>query len=225
MDKAIIFDASTIINFSMNGLIEEVRGLKKIFKGKFIMTEDVKREAIDNPMKIRRFQLEALKTKQLLDEKIFEMPDSLEIKKQEIETKSQEFLDTVNSCFIGGGREIHLIDKGEASCLALSKILTDKGIKNILAIDERTTRMLAEKPENLKKLLEKKLHVRIRIEKEKLKLLTGFKIIRSIELAYIAYKRGIVKVKGENVLEALLYGLKFNGASVSDDEIREIKNL
>ena len=77
--KAIIFDASTLITFSMNGLFNELRELKKIFKGKFIITKDVKREIIDKPITIKRFELEALRLKKLLDDKVLEMPSSLNV--------------------------------------------------------------------------------------------------------------------------------------------------
>lgn len=223
--KAIIFDASSLISFAINGLFEEVKGLKSVFDGKFIITEEVKKEAIDSPLKVRRFQLEALKIKQLLDEKVFEMPESLGIKSSEISRRTQEILDLSNSSFIGNGKAIHLIDLGEASCLAASEIADRKGIKNVVSIDERTTRMLIEKPENLKQLLEKRIHVDIKIEYEKLKTLKDFRIIRSTELAYIAYKKKIVKIKGENVLGAMLYGLKINGASITEEEINEMRRM
>ena len=35
INKAIIFDAGTLISLSMNGLIDELRKLKKIFNGNF----------------------------------------------------------------------------------------------------------------------------------------------------------------------------------------------
>ena len=114
---------------------------------------------------------------------------------------------------------------GEASCLALSEILNKKEIKNILVVDERTTRMLIERPENLKNLLEKKMHVNIKIDEKNIKSFMGFKIIRSTELAYILWKNGLTKLKGIDILEGLLYALKFKGASISHDEIREIINL
>src|SRR3989338_1727550 len=145
--KLIIFDASSLISFAINGLFEEVRGLKNAFDGKFIITQEVKKEAIDTPLKVRRFQLEALKIKQLLDEKIFEMPESIGVRSSEVSKITQNFLDLSNSAFIGNGRAMHLIDLGEASCLALSEIATKRGIKNVVSIDERTMRMLVEKPE------------------------------------------------------------------------------
>ena len=109
--------------------------------------------------------------------------------------------------------------------MALGKILNEKNIVNVIAIDERTTRMLSERPENLKKLLEKKLHTKVSYKKERVKFFSDFKIIRSAELVYIAYKKGLVNLSDGNVLDALLYAVKFKGCSISDDEIREIKKL
>ena len=47
IQKIIIFDASTLITLVMNGLTEELRSLKKIFNGKFIITNEVKYEIVD----------------------------------------------------------------------------------------------------------------------------------------------------------------------------------
>jgi len=222
--KVIIFDASTIISLAMNGLFEEVKKLKSIFNGKFLITEGVREEVIDTPLKIRRFQFQALRIKQLLDDEVFELPACMGITNEDIIERSLEFLETANSLFIEGEKEVHLIDKGEASCLALGRILDEEGIENVLAVDERTTRMLIEKPENLKKLMENKLHTKLKTRKGNFSLFRGFKIIRSVELAYIAYKKGLIQIKGEEVLAAMLYGLKLNGASVSEYEINDIKN-
>ncbi len=223
MEKAIIFDASTLINFAMNGLFEEIRKLKSIFRGKFLITEQVKKEIIDHPLKVKRFQLEAIRIQELLYDKILEMPSSLGVNEKEVTEKTQRILKTANSLFIGDGKEIHLIDDGEASCLALKNILDKKGVESILAIDERTMRLLIEDPGNLKSLLERKLHVKIKIKKENLSSFKA-KVIRSTELAYVLWKRRLIKLR-DDVLGALLYSLKYNGASVSEDEINEIKKL
>src|SRR3989344_1622350 len=223
--KAIIFDSGVLISFSMNGVTDLIKELKGIFKGKFLITSEVKREIIDVPLKIKKFELEALKIKQLLDDGVLEMPSSIGINDSEISTRGNEILNAANSFFIGNGREIHLLDSGESSCLALSRILTERGIKNIIAIDERTTRMLVEKHENMREFLEKKLHVRIKVNHESLRFFNGFKIIRSTELAYVAYKKGLVKLKNADVLDALLYAMKFKGASISSEEIEEMKKL
>lgn len=223
--KVIIFDASTLITFAMNGLLHEFRELKKIFKGKFIITEDVKREVIDKPIKIKRFELEALRIKQLLEEGVLEMASSLGVDVNEVSKRTKEFLDAANTMFKGRGRDINIIQIGEASCLALSRILDEKKVENVLAVDERTTRMLGEKPENLKKLLQKKLHTQVTLVKENFKFFTGFKFIRSSELVYVMYKKGVTGLKNGIVLDALLYAVKFKGCAISGDEIKEIKRL
>jgi len=223
--KAIIFDSGALISFSMNGITDIIKRLKEIFKGTFLITSEVKKEIIDTPMKIKRFGLEALKLKHLLDEGVLELPSSLGIKDSEITKKTNEILNVANATFNGEGKDIHIMDTGEASSLALGKILNERKIKNVIVIDERTTRILVEKPENLKKFLEKKLHVKIRLVRENLKLFKDFRIIRSAELVYVAHKKGLIKLKDGNVLSNLLYAVKFKGAAISGDEIEEIKKL
>lgn len=226
ISKAIIFDASTLISLSMNGLIEELKELKKIFNGKFIITYEVKTELIDNPITIKKFELEALRIKELLEEKIIELPESLNVNQEEISNITKGYLNLANTMFESKKEEIKLIHLGEASCLALSKILNEKGIKNLLSIDERTTRMLIEKPENLKELLERKLHEKIFFKKDNFNNFKSFKVIRSAELIYFAHKKNLVKVKDGNlVLDALLYALKYKGCAISFEEIEEMKKL
>lgn len=225
-EKVIIFDSGTLISFTMNGLLEEFRELKKIFNGKFIITQEVKSEVIDKPMTIKMFELEALMINELLTEGVLEMPSSLGIKDSEISAKTQEILKLANSTFQSKGDDIHLVDLGETSCMALSKILDEKGIKNIISIDERTTRMLGENPENLRKLMQGKLHTDIRTKKENYGFFESFKFIRSAELVYVIYKKQLFKyVKDGLLLDALLYAVKYHGCSISEDEIAEIKKL
>ena len=223
--QVIVFDSSTLISFSMAGLLTEFRELKKIFKGKFIISQKVKEEAIDTPLKIKRFQLEALKIRSLLDNKILELPSSLGLDDKLIRTKAQEILDIANGAFYGGGKDIHLIDLGEASALAISKILNEKKIKNVIAIDERTTRSLTETPTELKKYLEGKLHVKITVKQEKIDFFKQFKFIRSTELIYVAHKKGVLRLKGPESFSAILYALKYKGCAISGKEIQEIKKL
>src|SRR3989344_4017897 len=137
MTKALIFDASTLSNLSMNGLLDVLEALKKIFNGKFLITEPIEYETISHPLQIKKFELGALKIKQLLNKKILELSSSLEIKREEIEERTRELLNTSNHTFIAQDSYIHLIDSGEASCLALSEILAKKGIKNLVVMDER----------------------------------------------------------------------------------------
>ena len=223
--KALIFDSGALISLTMAGLIPELEGLKKSFSGKFVITRQVKKELVDKPMTIKRFELEAIKIQHLIDGGILELPEAFGIGDSEIQEEMNFFLDLANNTFTTQKGPVKLIHFGESSCLALSKILSKKGVENIIAVDERTTRLLAEKPENLRKLMEKKLHMPISVKKENYKFFENFKIIRSTELIYVAYKKGIIRFKKGDVLDALLYALKFNGAAISGDEIREIKRI
>ena len=224
-ERAIVFDSGVLISFSMNGITDIIRRLKGIFPGRFLITSEVKREVIDVPLGIKKFELEALKIKALLDDGVLEVPGSLGIKDSEIEKWDNEILGIANSTFNGEGKEIHILDHGEASCLALSKILTDRGIKNLVAIDERTTRLLVERPENLKGIFEERMNTKITIKTQNLKFFRDFRIIRSAELAYVAYKKDLLDLRNGLVLDALLYALKFKGAAISGDEIEQIKKL
>ena len=131
-----------------------------------------------------------------------------------------------NNTFFGRGRAIRIIHRGEASSLALSRILDEKKIKNVIAVDERTARMLGEKPDNLKRLFGEKIHMNITAKQENYKYFKGFKFIRSAELVYVAFKKGFFELKDhDTVLDALLYAVKFKGCAISGEEIREILKL
>lgn len=223
--KAIIFDASTLISFAMSCMYEEFRKLQKSFGGYFIITQDVKKEIIDKPMKIPRFQLEAIKLNGFLEEGVLELPSVLGVKDIEIKNSTKKVMDIANSTFFDNRGDLKLISDGEASCIALSKILNEKKIPNVLAIDERTMRSFCETPKGLKKHLERKFHTKVGVKNENFEFFKEFKIIRSVELAYIAYKKGLINIKGKNVLNSLINALKFKGCSISREELEKIKKM
>ena len=220
--KAIIFDSSTLISFAMNGILDILRDLKKVLgtQGSFLITPDVKKEVVDIPMTIPRFKLEALKIQHLLDEGVIEIANE-----EGIQKRTKEILNIANSMFEGKGKDIKLVSAGEISCLALSEILSEKNILNVVAIDERTTRMLVENPKNLGSFLEKKMHTKIISKKTNFEIFKKFKIIRSAELVYIAHKKKLVRMGNGKLLDALLWAVKFKGCSISNEEIAEIKRM
>jgi len=222
----LIFDSSSLISITMSGLLNELKKLKKNFPGKFIIPEEVKFEIINRPLEIKKFELEALKLNQLLKEGILEMPESIGINSKEISNETKRLLEIANTTFFENKEKgIHLIDLGETACLALSKTLTKKGIKNLVVIDERTTRLLSEKPENLKKLLIKKIHTPILMKKENLDNFSKIKMVRSAELMFLAYKKGLMELKDKKTLDAVLYALKFKGCGISGKEIESLKRM
>lgn len=222
----LIFDSSTIINLVLNGLEEILPKMKKLGDIRFIVTSAVRFETIKRPVQSKKYELDALKIKRLLDENVLETPSSIGIDEEAIESQTQKIMDVTNRILFARDTSVHLIDKGEASCLALYNMLRgDKRIKKMaIAIDERTTRMLGEKPENLRKLMEQKLHTKVDINSipDEMKNVV---FIRSAEIVYIAYKKGLIELADSQVLDALLWASKFAGCSISSEEIEEIKRL
>jgi len=86
--------------------------------------------------------------------------------------------------------------------------------------------MLTEAPQNLEGMMEKKLHTPLEAELPLLNSLKNFKFIRSSELLFVAYKKGLIPIKKDKeLLDALLYGVKFKGTAISSNEIEEMKRL
>ncbi len=212
----LIFDSSSIISIATNSLLYSLRELKKQFKGEFIIPSSVKKELIDNPIKLKKYKLEALIIQDLLEDKI------LTIKKEKI----NYLMNLANSIYINKRKKIKIVHEGEIETIAMQN--------NICVIDERTTRMLIENPLKLKELLEKKLHSKIHIDVKNLnefkELTKDVKIIRSTELMTIAFEKGlfkdfIPKGKRKDFLDGLLWGLKLRGCAISSDEINQILRL
>lgn len=218
--KALVFDSSTIITLALNDLLFILKPLKQIFGGEFYITEQIKHELIDRPLEIKRFKLEALMIKKLINEGVLKIKEDGVVDKQ-----TQTFLNVANNTFKVDGDGIRIIHEGEASCLSLYNFLPAE--KKAIVTDERTTRMLCENPKNLHKLLEKKNHRQIQTNELNYEFFKRFNIMRSSELAYMAYKLGIISlpVKSKEAVEAILYALKYKGCAISHDEIREAKNF
>lgn len=221
--KVLILESGTLINLSMNGLLYLLERLKKNFSGKFVITRQIKYETIDHPLKIERFALGALEVQNLLDIGVLELPDSVGVEQKMIDQETNKFLEIANHYLRAQNSWIPIVSDGEMSCLALSAALMVKGIDNIIAIDERTTRMLGENPQKLGLLMSEKLHQPVELAEHNFTPFAPFRFIRSAELVYVAYKKGLVPLKGPKVLEALLYATKFKGCAISFDEINELK--
>lgn len=225
MTRYLIFDTGSLINITQNGLIEQFRQLAKIFQGEFLVTPDVIYEAIDHPLKIKRFEWGALRIKQLLEEgviKSLETEDIVSLK--ELEKKKENVMQTANNALYSGGKAITLIERGEAECLALSILLDNRGIENMVVIDERTARMICESPANLKLLMEQKLKIKLKANQDNMNYFKKIKVLRSTELMYISDKKGLLD-GDSRTLEAVLYALKYGGCSISEREVEIMKKL
>ena len=222
--KYLIFDAGPIISLAMNGMLPVVKKLKEVFDGEFILTPHVKNEVVDRPMKIKKFKLEAMQVKNMIDRGIFKMSSEV-VPQQKLDKEVKRLLKVTGGVLrtTQTGEKIDIIHAGEAACLAFSNLC---GADSVIVIDERTTRMLTESPKNLEKMMERKLHTPLDAQLSLLDELKGFKFIRSAELLFVAHKKGLIPMKnGKELLDALLYGVKFKGCAISSTEIEDMKKL
>lgn len=213
----IVFDTGVLIGFSQTCLLPVFSEIKGDI-GEFLITTGVKYECIDRVRNNMKFKLSSLRINDQLNDFVFTILPS----DKELDEKTKEILNLTNSIFYIGGRPLHIVDFGEAECLALLALTS----ANCLAIEERTTRMLIEDPEALLEVLKRKHHnIHIELNKERYSkfksMLGGVSVIRSVDLLSFAYERGLLKntITDKEYLKSALYALKFNGCSVSFEEI------
>ena len=223
--KVLIFDSGTLINLSMNGLLEILERLKQKWDGKFIITPPVKHETIDRPLKVQRFELGALRIQQLLEENVLELPESLNINNQELEQITRDLLEKANHVIQVKGKWVEIVSEAEISCIALASLLKKQGMETLIAIDERTTRTLCEDPHLLERLISDRMHQWAKVTATDLSEFREYEFIRSSELVYVAYKKGILGLQGKQALEAALYATKSKGAAISYEEIEAMKKI
>lgn len=123
---------------------------------------------------------------------------------------------------------VRLVSIADVESLAAVIILKS----NALVIDERTTRLLVEDIDRIKKIMQRKLRTKITInnknERELKRLLKDIKVIRSFEIVIVAYKLGLLNKYLPNpnakklLLDSLLWGVKTDGCAVSEKEIRQV---
>lgn len=224
-EKQLVFDAGPVINLAINNLLWVLKYLKQRYNGRFCITSKVKEELVDKPLKTKRFKLESLQVLRQIRKDIIEVKNT-----KEINNKTNELLNLANKIYYAFDNPINIVHYGEMSSVALAIINN----ADAMVVDERNTRILIEEPETLLKILKKKIRTEIKINKknlEKFKELTKkIKLIRSVELIIVAYDLGLLKdyLMKDNkqpnrlLLEALLWGLKLNGCSISDKEINKI---
>ena len=210
----IIFDSSSLISFTDACLLGTLKDITNEIGVEIVIPEYVAIETIDKPLKVHKYMIHAVRIKNAVNDGW--------IKVEKINNESKNFvnetMEHINDLYSIRGHPLQIIQKGEVEALALIKELG----ANVLAVDERTTRLLIENPEALRGLLERRHHQSVEINKERLheleKTFDGLVIVRSIEIAALAFKRQLIN---RNMIRPVLYALKYNGCGISEREIKE----
>lgn len=225
--KAIVFDAGPIISLTTNNLLGLLTNLKEAYKGSFYITNSVRRELIERPLDTKKFKFEALQVLRCINAGVLEVFDSRDLRK-----KTLCLLELANKCFSVEGNPMQVVHFAEMSGIAAAMLNNSEAF----VVDERNTRLLIEDPGRLKEILSKRLHTDIYVTKKNLNefrsITKGIKLIRSVELVAVAYELGLLNKYLVNIpnpkktlLEAVLWGVKLNGCSVSENEIEEIVKM
>jgi len=225
--KAFIFDAGPIISLTTNNLLWLLGPLKERFGGEFYITESIRKELVEKPLKTKKFKFEALQVQDQIEKGVLKV-----IKDNKIKKKAEQLLSIANNVFYVHKHPLNSLQAGELETLAAAKIMKIPYV----VVDERITRLLLENPGQMEQLLEKRLHADVRVKRDKLvrlhKEVEGVKLIRSFELAAIAYEFGllddyIAKIPDakKQLLQAVLWGIKLNGCSVGQNEIDEVVRI
>ena len=205
--KTLVFDTGSIISIMTNNLMDVLIKLKEESQVDFIVTNEVKKELLDIPIQGKRFKLEAI----MLDfylKKYFKTQTNMNFN-----NLINSVLSLCNTLFSVNGQYLKLVDRAEVEALVIASSMR----ADAYVVDERTMRLLVENPMKLHELFERNL-------RELIDKFSGMTILRSCDLMTIAYEKQLfVKYDfHEELLDALLWGLKLRGCSVSEQEIDEI---
>lgn len=213
----VVSDTSSLISLSENCLlwVFDKLGLD------VVVPEKVKEEMLDRPLQIRRFSLGALRLSSLLRNGTIEIYGN-----EKVSENTGRMLELSNSLLLYKRSPITIIQEGEAQALALVQMFE----AGTLLIDERTTRLLVEDIDMLRKYMENRTGYGLEINKKARRQiedeLAGINVIRSAEVVAYAYERGLLgDVDGPKALESALWALKFKGCSITDEEISEYSRM
>jgi hypothetical protein len=225
--KSLIFDAGPVISLTTNNLLWLLEPLKGIFKGEFQIPPAVKVELVDRPLQSHRFKFEALQVMNIIRSGVFSVVENPNIK-----LLAEELLDLANHTFKTRGNWLTIFHYAEMEVLASAIVLNASAV----VIDERTTKQLVESPNALQKTLEENMRSKVFVNQQNLDKIRNWvksvRVIRSVELAVIAYEKGLLnnyipdeKDAKKTLVESLLWGVKLRGCAVSRPEIDEIVRL
>ncbi len=214
--NALIFDSSTLISLGNADLYSTLYDLKTKYPNlRMIIPNGVYEEVVSIGDKSEKFAWSAIRIKKLISDKIIELVP-IEDKDRDKYIKLDKEL---NSIFKTSYSNMEILQKGEIECILLYSSIN----ASLLAIDELTTRLLIESPNQLKDLMQSRYKVNIYFDSVLLNNYSHYfdniNVVRSVDLVAFFDRQGMFSSYGENILKPLLYSLKYSGCAVTSDEI------
>ncbi|RLG18111.1 hypothetical protein DRN75_02500 [Nanoarchaeota archaeon] len=219
---SVVMDTSTVIVSAANCMLPL---LKEIKSAKWVIPVWVREEAIGRALEITRFAYQAIRIESAIKENTINV-----MYNESARELSEKLLYLANNTFKARGKWIKIVHKGEVGVIALAKTIGAEYV----AIDERTARTLVENPEQIKELLERRLHTNIEINTRNLQavrdITNGLKVIRSAEIFVQAFKMGLFNryINGINrakLIRSVLWALKYKGCAIKRSEIEKYVEL
>lgn len=221
MTPIIVFDSSALISLSEKcffGLLERIQSHTN---ARLLISQAVWNETVTVPEQIKRFELNAERIKQAVEN------EWLEIVSATTQTRElqKQIDDWSNHSFFCGAKPLKILQEGEIETMALFLAYRADAI----AIDERTARMLMEEPLRLQNYISLQHDQPIAKNQANLnqiqKKFQKAVIVRSSDLLAWAYRHELFKFElnqTPHCLEAALYAVKYSGCSVSEREIEAV---
>ncbi len=219
----IVLDASVLISLSQMCGLGVISYLSRLRGIPFIIPPGVRHEAVSHPLHVRRFALSALRINRLIDHHHVRVEATSNLSRT-----TRSILSVANRLFSVGGKPLRLVDEGEAECLAL--LMGMKG--GALAIDEKTTRVLIERPLSLVQTIRGEYAQSVSVNEQGLRgwqrMLPPITVLRSTELIAVAADHGYFSDYGpleRQALSASLYAVRNAGCSITEKELDEYSEI
>ncbi len=220
----IVCDSSSLISLSDTCNIDVFRFLRG-HGGEFAIPPAVEEEIVGHPSQLKQYAFSAVRLRKLVEDGIVrtDAPSRLASEKQSIESAA-------NTAIRVDGKPLQLIHSGEAECLALLKLSSEK--QKTLLVDEKTVRLLLESPNKLVERLRGEYEGRVEIDNAAMNSfgagLERVTVVRSTELVAVAASLGFFADYGQlagDAARTALGALQLAGCSISSDELRDYASL
>jgi len=225
--KCLVADSSSIISLSSNCMLWVLDKLRDTTGIQLIITPEIRREVVDKALMIEKFRLSGVRVLKRFGGGVITVEESNP-------TLTKQLLEVANQVYSVKGSYYRIVSEGEIGLIPLAQAKKT----NFMLIDERIVEKLINDPQRLRSIFENRLHMKVTLNKPKLKLFQSLvkdvNIIKSSDLIAIAHEKGLLKeyIKEnystktmKDFISGALWGLKDNGCSISTNDIKEYMKI